>query len=729
MKLKRIICIVIATLVIMTSFSSQAFAKEKNIVDTDENFAENRVIVKLANNNYTKSMCEITKDSFDLDCSDIHLLNPSKSIKIQDNNEYSVADITDKQNNMFVLTLEESGKESVKSALKTLNNNPAIEIAEPDYYQECTATPNDLYYSSQYALEKIDAETSWDHTKGSKNVVVGIIDTGLDGTHPDLFDNLWDNPNPNENGYINDIHGYNFFEKYGGTPTDIGLSQGHGTHVAGIVGAKGNNEIGVCGINWTLSLAWLGIGMEGSRYLSTSAAIEALNYANTHDILITNSSWGSYYYSTTLKDAIANYKGLFVAAAGNDTYNTDNTPHYPSSYNLPNIISVASTDSSDNLSSFSNYGTESVDIAAPGTSIYSTYNNSSYARLSGTSMASPQVAGVAALVKSEYPDITTSQIKAAVLDGVDVLDNLEGKVATSGRLNAYKALQSVQTSIDVYFQNTSNWNNVKAYYWSSNGSAPVSWPGIAMTLVSDNIYKATIPSDCDKVIFSNNGANQTANLNIPGNNHLYIPTGNTWIAYNPDDVITIYYQNDSYWNTPKAYYWENNGYFYPVNWPGKAMTRVKANIYKIEVPSRCDRIIFSNNGSNQTTDLTIPGDGKIYRSSISVWENYNPFTDESITLYFTNNNNWSNVKAYLWNTSPNINNSWPGQNMTYVGLNHYGQQIYAVTFDSNQYNSVIFNGSGGQTVNIYNVSDGIGYYLTGEKEGNNWKVASYSYFN
>ena len=495
-----------------------------------------------------------------------------------------------------------------------------------------------MYYSSQYALQKIDAETSWDHTKGSKNVVVEIIDTGIDGTHPDLFDNLWDNPNPNENGYINDIHGYNFFEKYGSAPTDIGLSQGHGTHVAGIVGAKGNNEIGVCGINWNLSLAWLGIGMEGSRYLSTSAAIEALNYANTHGILITNSSWGSYYYSTTLKDAIANYKGLFVAAAGNDTYNTDNTPHYPSSYNLSNIISVASTDSSDNLSSFSNYGTESVDIAASGTSIYSTYNNSSYARLSGTSMASPQVAGVAALVKSEYPDITTSQIKAAILDGVDVLDNLEGKVATSGRLNAYKALQSVQTSIDVYFQNTSNWNNVKAYYWSSSGSSPVSWPGIAMTLVSDNIYKATIPSDCDKVIFSNNGANQTANLNIPGNNHLYIPTVNTWIAYNPDDVITLYYQNDSYWNTPKAYYWENNGYFYPVNWPGKAMTRVKANIYKIEVPSRCDRIIFSNNGSNQTTDLTIPGDGKIYRSSISVWENYNPFTDESITLYFTNNN-------------------------------------------------------------------------------------------
>mgnify|MGYP006869297567 CR=1 FL=1 len=123
MKLKRIICIVIATLVIMTSFSSQAFAKEKNTVDTDENFIENRVIVKLANNNYTKNMCEITKDSFDLDCSDIHLLNPSKSIKIQDNNEYSVADITDKQNNMFVLTLEESGKESVKSALKILNNS------------------------------------------------------------------------------------------------------------------------------------------------------------------------------------------------------------------------------------------------------------------------------------------------------------------------------------------------------------------------------------------------------------------------------------------------------------------------------------------------------------------------------------------------------------------------------------------------------------------------------
>ena len=728
MKIKRIFSLLLSILILTTAFSVHVFAKEENTVDMDASFAKNRVIIKLANNKFTESMCEITKDSFDLDCSEIHLLNPSKSIKIQDNNEYSVADITDKQNNMFVLTLEESGKESVKSALKILNNNPAIEFAEPDYYQECTATPNDLYYSSQYALEKIDAETAWDHTKGSKNVVVGIIDTGIDGTHPDLFDNLWDNPNPNEYGYINDIHGYNFYEKYGGTPTDIGLSQGHGTHVAGIVGAKGNNEIGVSGVNWSVSLAWLGIGIEGSKSLSSSAAIEALNYANLHDIMITNSSWGGTSYSEALKTAIENYRGLFVASAGNNGTNTDNSPHYPSGYDLPNIISVANSNSSDQLSSASNYGETSVDLAAPGSGIYSTYNNSSYASLSGTSMAAPHVAGVAALIKSEYSTLTTAQIKEAILNGVDEMDNLNGVVATSGRLKAYKALQAAQTNIDVYFQNTSSWNNVKAYYWSSSGVTPVTWPGDAMTLVTDNIYKVTIPFNCDKIIFSNNGSNQTSNLTVPGNNHLYIPTANTWIDYSPDDIITLYYKNNSYWSNPKAYYWEDNGVFYPVNWPGKSMTRVKANIYKIDVPSRCDRIIFSNNGSNQTVDITISGNGKIYNPSTNAWDNYNPFTDKSISLFFTNNNNWSNVKAYLWDGTTYINNTWPGQSMTYVGLNQYSQSVYAITFDSSQYNRVIFNGSGEQTVDITSVSDGKGYYLTGEKDGNSWLVNSYNYY-
>lgn len=714
-------------LIVTCAFPLQVFATNETTFDLDADFATDRVIVKLADNATTYNVTEIADDSLGISCSEVRLLNPSETISLQNDEVYSADDITDTQNNTFLLTLEETGTKAVENALEILNNNPAVEFAEPDYFQECTATPNDMYYSYQYALDKIDAEQAWDHARGNNNVVVGIIDTGIDGTHPDLFDNLWTNPNPNEYGYINDIHGYNFHEKSGGTPTDIGLSKGHGTHVAGIVGAKGNNEIGVCGINWNVSLAWLGIGMEGSKSLSSSAAIEALNYANLHDILITNSSWGSAYYSTALKNAIENYRGLFIAAAGNDGQNIDKNPIYPAAYDLPNIISVANTNSSDQLSSTSNYGQSSVDIAAPGSSIYSTCIDSTYVYKSGTSMAAPQVAGVAALLKSEYPNLTTAQLKSAILDGADPIPQLDGKVATGGRLNAYKALQAVQSNIDVYFQNTSNWSNVKAYYWKNKGIEPVVWPGTAMTKVSGNIYKVTVPSSCDRIIFSNNGSNQTGNLTIQGNNQLYIPSSDTWMPYNPDDVITVYYQNDSNWINPKAYYWEDGGYFIPNTWPGQSMTHVRANIYKVTVPSSCDKIIFSNDGSSQTDNLTIPGDGKIYRPSTGAWSNYNPITDKTITLYFTNTNNWSNVKAYLWNDKLTTNNKWPGKAMTYVGLNDYAQPVYSITFDSELYDRVIFNGSGGQTVNIVVGSDGTGYYLNGEKSGNKWKVSSYKY--
>lgn len=723
MKLKKILCALITVLIIAMAFPLQVFASDENTVDInmDADFATDRVIVKLANNSYTSCMEEITYDTFNISCSEIKMLNPSKTAPVEDDGVYSTEGITDTQNNTFLLTLEETGIDAVENALEILNNNPAVEVAEPDYFGEYTVAPNDPDFYLQYALQKIDATTAWNYSRGRDSVVVGIVDSGIQGTHPDLYDNLWVNPNPNEYGYINDIHGYNFETESGGTPTD---GYGHGTHVAGIIGATGNNGIGVSGVNWDVSLAWLGVGTSGP---STSTVIRALNYANLHNIMITNNSY-SLPWSETLEDAVKNYKGLFVAAAGNNYgRNIDNIKVYPASFDFPNVITVASTDSSDQLSNFSNIGPISVDLAAPGTAVYSTYNNSGYSYLSGTSMATPQVAGVAALLKSEYPDLTTSQLKTAILNGVDSLSQLDGKVATGGRLNAYKALQAAQTSIDVYFQNTSNWSTVNIYYWSSQGSTPVNWPGDTMTLVSNNVYKATIPADCDKVIFSRNGSKQTDNLTVPGNNHLYIPTADTWIAYNPDDVMTLYYQNDSNWTSPKAYYWEDNGYFYPVTWPGTSMTYVRANIYKIDVPSTCDRIIFSNDGSSQTSDLIIPGDGKIYRPSTGTWDNYNPLTDNTITLYFTNNNNWSNLRAYLWSSSLSTNNRWPGELMTYVGLNEYSQPVYSITFDSSLYDYVIFNGSGGQTVDIAVGGDRTGYYLTGEKSGSKWKVESYIY--
>lgn len=602
---------------------------------------------------------------------------------------------------------------------------------------ECSIAPKDPDFYLQYALQKINATEAWNITKGSESVVVGIIDSGIDGVHPDLSDNIWTNPNPNTYGYNNDIHGYDFVARNGGTPADL---NGHGTHVSGIIGAKGNNSTGVSGTNWNVKLAWLGIGIGGSNSVSISAAIEALNYANLHDILITNNSYGGGRYSDLFKEAIENYRGLFVAAAGNYGLNIDNNAFYPAAYDLPNIISVAATDSSDQLAYFSNYGSTNVDIAAPGVDIYSTYNGPNYKNLNGTSMATPFVAGVAALLKSEHSDFTTAQLKSAILGSVDVLSQLNGKVSTGGRLNAYKALQNAGANIDVYFQKPSTWSTANAYYWAESGNTPVNWPGTSMTLISGNIYKATIPSNCNKIIFCDKGTKQTVNLTIPGSNQLYIPTANTWTAYNPDDVMTIYYQNDLNWTTPKAYYWENNGYFQPVEWSGTAMTHVKANIYKVDIPTLCDRVIFSNNGNSQTVDLTISGDGKIYRPTSEVWEDYNYITDTTATLYFTNVNNWTHPKAYLWNGSTTINNNWPGKNMTYLCNNEFGQSIYTVTYDSSLYDHVIFtNGAGQQTVNISiepsqssdpfanPTPDGNGYYLTGAKSNNKWVVGTYHY--
>ena len=388
-------------------------------------FAEDRVIVKLASGGGSLSAAPDSASSpqsgifppdLGVSFTNIRVLNPS--MEISNTGGFTIDSIlassqsfnsnTGSLNNVFVLTLEETGSDAVQNALEILNANPAVKIAEPDYLREIVATPNDPMYNAQYALEKINAESVWDITKGSMNVVVGVVDTGIEGTHPDLAPNLWVNPNPNQNGYINDIHGYNFTGMVGGTPTD---TFGHGTHVAGIIGAKGNNGIGVSGINWNVSLAWLGIHA-GGNYVSDSAAIEAIYYANSHNIPILNNSWGGGGYSEILKQAIADYNGLFVAAAGNNYgNNNDLSPVYPASYDLPNVISVASTDASDNLSYFSNYGPNSVHIAAPGSDILSTYLNDTYEYMGGTSMATPYVAGAAALIKSEKPEYPPEVIR------------------------------------------------------------------------------------------------------------------------------------------------------------------------------------------------------------------------------------------------------------------------------------------------------------------------------
>jgi subtilisin family serine protease len=246
-----------------------------------------------------------------------------------------------------------------------------------------------------------------------------------------------------ELGTLDDVHGFDVDMNLGDPMDD----NGHGTHCAGVIGAEGDNGEGIAGINWhvrVMPLKFLGRGGFGS----TKEAIEAINYAidrKKHgvNLRVISASWGSTSKSKALEDVIraAGDAGiLFVAAAGNNGTDNDKRPHYPSNYDLPNVVSVAALDNTDSLASFSNYGTKTVHVAAPGKDILSTWLNDQYREASGTSMATPQVSGVAALIVAANPNITVTKLRERLLNSVDKIESLSGKVASGGRINAAKAL-------------------------------------------------------------------------------------------------------------------------------------------------------------------------------------------------------------------------------------------------------------------------------------------------
>lgn len=338
-----------------------------------------------------------------------------------------------------------------------LGGNANVAYYEPNQILRASLVPNDPSYSQLWGLNSstdhdIDAPEAWNTTTGSASIVVGIIDTGVDYTHPDLAANIWTNPgeiagngiDDDRNGFVDDVHGYDFANN-DGNPID---DNSHGTHVAGTIGAVGNNGVGVVGVNWTTSIMALKF-LDSSGSGSTEDAIRAINYAtmmkNSYgiNVRVTNNSWGGGGYSQTLYNAIAasgNAGMLFIAAAGNAGTNNDSSPEYPASFNLDCIISVAATNSTDTLASWSCYGATSVDLAAPGVGIRSTIPNNQYASYDGTSMATPHVTGVVALAWAAAPSATAAQVRSAILSGVDRISTLSGKVATGGRLNAKATL-------------------------------------------------------------------------------------------------------------------------------------------------------------------------------------------------------------------------------------------------------------------------------------------------
>ncbi len=342
-------------------------------------------------------------------------------------------------------------------AVALLSGHPDVDYAEVDWVVRPHRTPNDTYYYLQWGVHNtgqtvngdpgtadadIDGPEAWDISTGDASFVVAIIDTGTQLNHPDLSANIWVNPgevagngvDDDGNGYVDDVNGWDFYND-DNNPSD---SDGHGTHTAGTVGAVGNNGTGVTGVNWACKLAALRFLGPNGGY--TSDAVLAVQYCTGKGIKVSNNSWGGGGYSSTLYNAINSSKSVghvFVAAAGN---NGTSQASYPALYDLDNIISVAATDNDDRLASFSNYNSVSVDLGAPGVNIASTYITNSYAYSSGTSMASPHVAGVVALVYAQNPGWTYGQVRQRIFDTVRPVSALAGRTVTGGVVNAAAAL-------------------------------------------------------------------------------------------------------------------------------------------------------------------------------------------------------------------------------------------------------------------------------------------------
>ncbi len=298
----------------------------------------------------------------------------------------------------------------------------------------------------------IKAPEAWIVSTGSREgPIVAVIDSGVDYDHRDLRNNIWNNPNETAdghdsdgNGVVDDLVGYNAMDD-SGDPMD---ENGHGTHVAGTIGAEGNNGSGMTGVNWEaqiMPIKFLGESGAGN----TADAIKGVLYASKMGARITSNSWAGNKFNQVLYDALAASPALHICAAGNEGYDNDIRPVYPSSYELDNVLSVAAHDRNDRLARFSNRGEISVDLAAPGVDIYSTQPSNKYQLLSGTSMATPHVSGVATLIATAYPDATNEDIKSRLLSGVDPLpEEFARRLTTGGRLNAAKALEQDEVAPD-----------------------------------------------------------------------------------------------------------------------------------------------------------------------------------------------------------------------------------------------------------------------------------------
>jgi subtilisin family serine protease len=359
---------------------------------------------------------------------------------------------------------------AAKTAIALLRKTGEFEYVEADGVVSLQSTePNDFRFpgGELWGLHNIGlyggmpgadikAPEAWDIRTDASSIIVALVDSGVRQTHEDLAPNLWQNPgeiagngvDDDGDGIVDDTHGYNAYLQNGNPEDDLG----HGTHVAGIIGAAGNNVVGVVGVAWKVRLlATKFTDPDGNGTISD--AIACIDYAREHGARVINASWGApSFNSVALHDAIARVRDagiLFVTVAGNNHADNDAVPYYPGAYasSLDNIVVVTATDRVDELAFFGNYGATSVHLGAPGYNIFSTWlgSDSDYQYYNGGSMAVAFVSGAAALIMAQYPNETYVQAKQRILTTTDPLPTLAGKTVTGGRLNLFRAL-SVGTS-------------------------------------------------------------------------------------------------------------------------------------------------------------------------------------------------------------------------------------------------------------------------------------------
>ncbi len=466
------------------------------------------------------------------------------------------------ETDLVVVKVKNTQLTEFKTTSQKLMKSNDVLLAEPNYIYRMSRTSNDPDMSKLWGLRNdgqadpkgqvgiagmdIGAEKAWDIQTGNKDLVVAVIDTGIDYTHADLKENVWTNVaelegkpgvDDDNNGFVDDIHGYDFVNS-DGDPMD---DHGHGSHCSGTIGGKGDDGHGIVGVAWNVKIMGVKfLGGDGSGTLE--AAVQSINYAAKMGARIMSNSWGGGGFSDILRDAIqaASDKGIiFTAAAGNSSENNDVDANYPASYNVPNIISVAALDNSGRLADFSCYGKRTVHVAAPGVNVYSSIPGG-YDAWSGTSMATPHVTGIAALLLSQEPNLTPMEVKDRLIKTSRPVAGLRGKVASNGFVNAYLALTNQVAPPDP--NDPANWTDFKEVNISSphpytdffTQSWEVEIPGASQVAVFFENFKTE--ARFDVVTLTNRAGEKVGELSGDA--------GGSWSEAVPGDYVKLTFKSD-----------------------------------------------------------------------------------------------------------------------------------------------------------------------------------------